>query len=87
MFAVFFSILAVVAIIGSCSEIVMRVRLTSREPSRDKLIWWRRGGDEVTAMYQELFPGTRLPLFRRLAFWLVVVGSLVVILSILRKSY
>jgi hypothetical protein len=87
MFAVVFSILAIMAIISSCSEIVMRVRLTKREPSGDKLAWWRRGGDEVAAMYQELFPRTRLPLFRRFAFWLLVAWSLVALLSVLWKSY
>jgi len=57
MFGVFFSILVVVALLSIFSEIVMRVRLT-RRASRDKIAWWRRGGDEVAATYEEVF--TRL---------------------------
>jgi hypothetical protein len=87
MFVIFFSVLVLMAIISSCSEIVMRVRLTKREPSRDKLIWWRRGGDEVAAMYQEIFPRTRLPRFRGFAFWLVVACSLILLLTFLWKLH
>jgi hypothetical protein len=87
MLPVFFSILVAVAIISSFSEIVMRIRLTKGEPSGNKLFWWRRGGDEVAAMYQELFPRTRLPLFRRFAFWLVIACSSAILLSILWRSH
>jgi hypothetical protein len=87
MFAVFFSILVIMAIVGSCSEILMRVRLSKREASPDKLVWWRRGGDEVTATYQELFPQTRLPLFRRFSFWLVVTAAFLVLLLSFWKSH
>jgi hypothetical protein len=87
MFSVFFSILVVVALLSIFGEIVMRIRLTRRETSRDKLAWWRRGGDEVSATYEELFPHGRIPLFRRFAFWLFVVWSCVLLLSILvRRS-
>jgi hypothetical protein len=72
MFAILFSILVVMALLSSCGEMVMRVRLTKRQTSADKLAWWRRGGDEVAAAYQELFPGTRFPLFRRLFFWFFI---------------
>jgi hypothetical protein len=86
MFGIFFSILAIVALLSICGEFVMRVRLTARETSRDKLAWWRRGGDQVAATYEEVFPRSRLPLFRRFAFWLFVVFTSVVLLSILGKS-
>jgi len=85
MLPVFFSILLVMAVVSSGSEIAMRIRLTKREPSGNKLFWWRRGGDEVTAMYQELFPRTRLPFFGRFAFWLVIVCSSLILLSVWRS--
>jgi hypothetical protein len=83
VFGVFFSIVAVVALLSICGEFAMRVRLTKREPTRDKLIWWRRGGDDVAATYEELFPHSRLPLFRRFAFWLFITFSVVVFLAIM----
>jgi hypothetical protein len=83
MFGIFFSILVVMAILSIFGEIVMRVRLTRRETSRDKLAWWRRGGDEVAATYEEVFPHSRLPLFRRFVFWLIVAWSGVLVFSLL----
>jgi len=82
MFGVFFSILVVVALLSILGEVVMRVRLT-RRASRDKLAWWRRGGDEVAATYEEVFPDSRLPFFRRFVFWLFVACAGVLFLSIL----
>jgi hypothetical protein len=85
MFGVLFSILVTVAILSSCGEIIMRIRLTKRSSS-DKIAWWGRGGDEVAATYEELFPHSRLPIFRHAVFWLFVVLACVAILSILLKS-
>jgi hypothetical protein len=85
MFGVFFSILVVMALLNIVGEIAMRVRLT-RRASRDKIAWWRRGGDEVAASYEEVFPDSQLPLFRRLFFWLFVTCGVVVFLTILWKS-
>ena len=85
MLGVLFSVLVIVALLTGCSEIVMRIRLTKRA-SCDKIAWWRRGGDEVVASYEEIFPDSRLPLLRRFAFWLVVAFAAVVLLSILWKS-
>ena len=85
MIGIFFSILVFLGLLSICGEIVMRVRLT-RESSRDKPAWWRRGGDEVAATYEEAFPHSRLPLFRRFAFWLFVAGSAVLLFSMLWKS-
>lgn len=87
MFAIFFSILVLMAILSICSNIVMRVRLTKAESSRDKLVWWRRGSDEVTAMYEELFPGSYTPMFSQFAFWLILASALVVLIAHLWKSY
>jgi hypothetical protein len=82
MFSVFFSILLVVALLSIFGEIVMRVRLT-RSASRDKIAWWRRGGDEVVATYEEVFPDSRLPFFTRFVFWLFVSCAGVLVLSML----
>jgi hypothetical protein len=86
MVGIFFSLLMVMALLSICGEIVMRVRLTKRA-SLDNIAWWRRGGDEVSATYEEVFPDSRLPFFRRFVFWLVVncVGALVFSV-LLRKS-
>jgi hypothetical protein len=65
MTAIVFSILVLVAILSVCGNIVIRVRLTRAEPSRDKLVWWRRSSDEAGRMYEQLFPGSYLPLFYR----------------------
>lgn len=63
----------------------MRVRLTKRA-SHDKMSWWRRGGDEVAATYEELFPGSQIPLLRRFAFWLLIVSSAAVLVLVLSRS-
>jgi hypothetical protein len=85
MFGIFFSILLLVALLSGCGEIVMRVRLTKRA-SRDKIAWWRRGGDEVAAAYEQLFPGNQLPLLRRFAFWLLIASSAAVLVTVVWKS-
>ena len=82
MFGIVFSIVVIVALLSICGEIIMRVRLT-RRASRDKIAWWRRGGDEVVASYEEIFPSSRLPLFRRFSIWLFAAFTAVVLLSIL----
>ena len=87
MVGVFFAIVAVMALLSICGEFAMRVRLTKIEPSRDKLAWWRRGGDEIAATYEELFPHSPLPRFRRLAFWLFVTFCAIALLAILWKSH
>ena len=86
MFGVLFSISVIVAVLSIFGEFVMRVRLT-RRASRDKISWWRRGGDEVAAAYEEVFPDSRLPFFRRFVFWLLVTCAGVLACSmLLRKS-
>jgi hypothetical protein len=84
MFGIFLSVLILVVLLSGCGEIVMRVRLTKRA-SHDKIAWWRRGGDEVAATYEQLFPGSQLPLLRRFAFWLVIASSAVVLVTVLWK--
>jgi hypothetical protein len=86
MFGVFFSVLVIMALASILGEIVMRVRLTQRETSREKLAWWRRGGDEVSATYEELFPHSHLPVFRRFAFWLFLACCASVLVTVLWKS-
>ena len=87
MLPVVFSILVLMAISSVCINLVMRIRLTKAERSRDKLVWWRRGSDEVDAMYEELFPGSYLPLFNQFAFWLLVASASVVMVGILWGSH
>jgi hypothetical protein len=82
MFGVFFSILVFVALLSIFGEFVMRLRLT-RRASRDKIAWWRRGGDAVAATYAEVFPESRLPFFRRFIFWLVVACAGVLVFLML----
>jgi hypothetical protein len=60
MFVVFLLVLVIMVVIGGCSELVMRIRVTKME-LHDKIAWWRRGGDEVESAYEELFPKSRLP--------------------------
>jgi hypothetical protein len=72
----------VVGLLNILGEFVMRVRLT-RRVSRDKIAWWRRGGDEVAATYAEVFPDSRFPLLRRFVFWLFVTSAGVLVVSML----
>jgi hypothetical protein len=83
MFGIFFSTLVVIALASLGGELIMRVRLTKIESPSEKLLWWRRGGDEVAATYQELFPRSRLPLFRRFVSWLFLACVLVTLVLIL----
>jgi len=85
MFGFFFSILVVIVLISWGSELVMRIRVTRMEP-HDKIAWWRRGGDEVEAVYEELFPKSRLPLFRRFGFGAVIAVAAAMLLAFLWKS-
>jgi len=87
MFPVVFPILVMIAIPSICINLVMRIRLTKAERSRDKLVWWRRGSDEIDAMYEELFPGSYLPLFNQFAFWLLLASASVLLVAILWRSH
>jgi len=83
MVGTFFLLLVVMALLSICGEIV---RLTKLETSGDKLAWWRRGGDEIAATYEELFPRSHLPAFRRFAFWLFVACCASVFVTVLWRS-
>jgi hypothetical protein len=85
MFAVLISILAVMVVLALGIEIMMRMRLTSMEFPKEKLYWWRCGGDEVSATYHELFPHSRLPVLRELPFWIVLSVACMLLLFILWK--
>ena len=85
MIAIVFSILLLTAFLSICGNIVMRVRLSKREPSRDKLVWWRRSSDEVSSFYEELFPRSHLHVLSQFAFWLVLVFALVILIASLRR--
>jgi hypothetical protein len=84
----FFSMVGIVAL-GIFVEIVMVVRLTRRGISCDKLpkLPWGRGrGHEVAATYEQVFPRSRLPLFRRFVFCLFPAWAGVFLLIELWKS-
>ena len=75
----------VLAILGACGEITMRVHLTKREVRSEKLLWWRRGGDEVASAYQELFPHSIIPRFRVFAFLLFLIFAATLLVLIVWK--
>jgi hypothetical protein len=83
MIAIVFSILVLVAVLSVCSNIVIRVRLTTADPTGDRLVWWRRSSDEASRMYEQLFPGSYLPLFIQTTFWIVLSVATVVLIAIL----
>lgn len=83
MFGVVFSIFVLVALLSIFGEFVMRVPLTRRDTSRDRLVWWRLGGDDVAATYEEVFPHSRLPSFRRFVFWLFIACAGALVFSML----
>ena len=80
----FFS-LAVIVALSMFVELVMVVRLTRRGISCSKLPSWGRRGYEVAATYEQVFPRSRLPLFRRFVFCLFPVWAGVVLLIALWK--
>lgn len=79
---VLFTAFIIMALFNLCGDLFMRVRLTKRELPSDKLLWWRRGGDDVADAYQELFPHSNIPRFRVLTFWLflglALIGAILV---------
>jgi hypothetical protein len=85
MFAVIFSLLVLMGFVSIFGELVMRVRLSKKETPANRLYWWRSGGDEVAATYQELYPRSFLPAFRKCLFWLVLACALVGLMFILWK--
>jgi hypothetical protein len=86
MFAAIIVILISILVASCSSELTMRVRLSRLERSGEKLLWWRRGGDEVAEVYQGLFPRSRLPLLRLFWFWLVVALAAAILSYTLWKS-
>ena len=86
MTIVLLSILVLAVLVSFYSNLAMRIRLTKREPSRDKLVWWRRGSREIEQTYMELFPASHLPGLSRYAFWFVLVSALVGLMAIKLKS-
>jgi hypothetical protein len=85
MFVVFYSILLILALLMACTEVIMRVRLSQRESSADRLLWWRLGGDEVDSTYQEVFQHTLLSRIRRCLLWLFIVCCLALLASFMLK--
>ena len=83
----FFSMALIVALLMFV-ELVMIVRLTRRGISCNKipkLPFLGGRGHEVAATYEQLFPRSRLPLFRRFVFCLLPVWAGVFLLTELWK--
>ena len=80
------AIFVFMAIFNGFGEIMMRVRLSKREPPSEKLLWWRRGGDEVASNYQELFPRSFLPRLRQITFWLFLIFAAALLALVVWKK-
>jgi hypothetical protein len=63
----------------------MRIRLSKREAPPDRLLWWRRGGDEVATMYEEFLPRTFLPQFRRYVSYFFLICAFALVTFVLLK--
>jgi hypothetical protein len=81
-----FYVFVVVALLNVCGEIYMRVCLSRRETSRDKLTWWRRGGDEVSESYEGVFSRSFIPKLRRYTFWGFIAFCASILVGLLWKS-
>jgi hypothetical protein len=77
-----FALLVAAALLNILGELFMRIRVTMRSNSLDRITWWRRGGDEIAAAYAELFPDSPLLAWRRFVFWLVVACAVVLLVAI-----
>lgn len=86
VFAIYFAFLVAAAIFSLGCEIAMRIRLTRLEVPSEKLLWWRRGGDEVAKAYHELFPASRLPFLRNLVFGVFLGCAAILLVFILLRG-
>jgi len=87
MFAIAFSTLVLMALLGIAYNIAIRIRLMKHDTARDRVAWLSRGSAEVWDAYEALFPGSFIPRYLRFVFWTVIVGAaLVLVGSILMKS-
>ena len=84
MVGVFFTLLVIAVLLELVGELIMRVRVTRR--ASDKMAWWRKGGDEVADSYEQLFPGSLLPRYRRWLFWTILATVVAALLAILSKA-
>lgn len=79
MFGIVFAAVIVIALLSGVGELVMRIKLTRAEIPSERLLWWRRGGDDVADAYRGLYPSSRIPLFREIVFK-VFLGSVIFLL-------
>ena len=87
MFLLLVALLLIAVLVSACADIAMRIELSKQEVPGEKLSWWSyRGGDLVPKTYQELFPGSRLPLLRDIPFYLVAVFAAAALIAALWKS-
>jgi hypothetical protein len=78
MVAVAFSAFVMLGLVSIVFHWYMRVRLMKMDSSRDRIEWLSfRGGDDVLATYEGLFPRSVLPRFCRFVFWTCIVFGVV----------
>ncbi len=85
MFGIVFAAVVVIALLSGVSELVMRIRLTRAELPSEKLLWWRRGGDDVADAYHGLYPSSRIPLFRDIVFKVFLGSAILLLIFVLLK--
>jgi hypothetical protein len=79
VFGIVFAAVVLIALLSGVGEFIMRIRLTRAELPSEKLLWWRRGGDDVADAYRGLYPSSRIPLIREIVFK-VLLGSAILLL-------
>ena len=87
MIAVAFSALVMLALVSIVFHWYMRIRLLKMDSSRDRIEWLSfRGGDDVLATYEDLFPRSVLPRFCRFVFWAFIFFAAAALFEIIVKS-
>jgi hypothetical protein len=87
MIAVAFSALMMLALVSIVFHLYMRIRLLKMDSSRDRIEWLSfRGGDDVLATYEDLFPRSVLPRFCRFVFWAFIFFAVAALFEIIVNS-
>jgi hypothetical protein len=83
---IFFAVI-VMALLNLSSIFFMMFRLAKRAPTVSaKFAWLSTGSDELSAAYQRIYPGSRLPLLIRLTFWIFIAIVAIFVITILIKK-
>jgi hypothetical protein len=81
MVGTIFLIVVLIALANICSDLAMRIRLSKRLASENRLSWFMRSSDEVGRTYQDLFPGSFLSPIVRHVFWLLLATAAAMLIS------